>query len=113
MVATSTESMSAFQDADAPYRANTPVLSATEPALPLVGASCGRLRSAPRQYASADPAFLRGLLIARRAEAAIGYRQIGRTAKDRVMAIECGCPQGDVRRSRVVHVITRDNLMLA
>jgi hypothetical protein len=68
MVATAVESMSAFQHTDAPFAADAPPLSPTEPALVFVRAPSGRLRATTRQHHSADAAVRRGVFVGGRPE---------------------------------------------
>src|SRR5687767_11916912 len=111
MVTTAVESMSAFQDTDAPLAADAPPLSPPEPALALVCAPRERLRATMRQHDSADAAGRRGPFVGRRAEAAITGREIGCASKDRLVAIQGGDPQGDVGWPLRVDVVCGDDLM--
>ena len=109
MVATTVETMTALEHTDPAFAADAPPLSATEPALAFVGASRGRFRATTRQHHAADTAIRRGLFVGRRAEAAIGGRQIRGAPEDGLVAIQRGGPQRDVGRAFRVDVVRRDD----
>ncbi len=111
MVAAAVESVSAFEHTDPAFTADAPSLPATEPALAFIRASRGRLRTSPRQDHSSDATVGGGLFIASGCESAITGGQVRRAAEDGLMAIQRRRPQGDVGRSRGVHVVPRDDLM--
>ena len=112
MIATAVESMSSFQDADATFRADAPPLPATEPALAFIGPPRRRLWAAPRQDHASNAAIDRRLFIGRGAETTVARGQIWRAAKDRLMSIQRGRPQGHISGSPGMDVIARDDLML-
>src|SRR4029453_17871062 len=112
MVATAVESMSALEYTDSAFRADAPPLPATEPALALKRLSCRRLRAAAWQDHASNTAIDRRLFIGRGAETTVARGQIWRAAKERLMAIQRGCPQGHISRSPGMDVVARNDLML-
>src|SRR5262249_42214789 len=112
MVTTAVESMSAFQYTDPAFAADAPPLSPTEPALALVCAPRGRLRTPTRQYDSAHTAVGCRPLVGRRAEAAITGGEIGGASEDGLVPIQSGGPQRHIGGSLRVDVVRRDDLML-
>src|SRR5437588_11859883 len=111
MVATAVESVSTFEHTNTAFTANAPSLPATEPALPFIRASRGRLRSSPRQDHPSDAAVDRGLFIPSGCESAVTGGQVRRVADDGLMAFRRGHPQRAVCKSRRMHVVTRAGLM--
>src|SRR5438270_6184636 len=109
MVATAVESVSTFEHTNTAFTANAPSLPATEPALPFIRASRGRLRTSPRQDHPSDATVDRGLFITSGCESAVTGGQVRRVAEDGLMAIQRGRPQRDVGWSRRVHVVPRDD----
>src|SRR5258708_37887206 len=113
MIATASKTMSSLEHTDRSFAPNTPALSATEPAVPFVRASRGRLPSRSRQDDTPNTASERRLFILGGGKATIRSGDIWRAAEDLDVSIERRRPQCHVRRSRRMDGIGRDDLMLA
>src|SRR5919197_709557 len=112
MVATAVQSVASFQYADPSFRADTPSLAPTKPALTFMGAARRRLRPTPRQDHSSHTPLERVLFIARRTESAIAGREIRRPPKHLMMLIERARPQRDVRGPLRVHFVGGHDVVL-
>jgi hypothetical protein len=111
-IETSSQTMPSFDHTDASFAADTPALSAPEPALPLVDAPSWCFPPRPGQDDPSHPAGDRRLFVLRRRESPIAGRELRRTVEDRDVAIQRRRPQGRVGRTTVVHVVRGDNLVL-
>src|SRR5258708_30464904 len=113
MIATASKTMSSLEHTDRSFAPNTPALSATEPAVPFVRASRGRLPSRSRQDDTPNAGRERGLFILGGGKATIGSGDIWRAAEDLDVSIEGGRRQCQGRRWRRMEGIGRDDLLRA
>src|SRR5262249_54450976 len=105
--------MSSFEHTDSPFAANPPPLSASEPTLPFVCASCGCFPSGSRQDDATNTAHEGRLFISGRGKAAIRSGELWCAVKDLDVAIKARRPQRHVRRSGRMDRVRGDDLMLA
>src|SRR5262245_18330881 len=104
-VATPSQSMTAFQRADASFAAGTP-------------AQCGARQARARRPRLArqddvpNPAVLRRALIAPRREAAVGHRQLRSVIEERDVPIQGRRPEGALGLAAVTHRVVGDDLPL-
>src|SRR5262245_16784967 len=113
MIATASKTMASFEHTDPPFTANAPPLSATEPALPFVGAARWRLPSGSRQDDPPHTARERRLFILGGGKSAIRRGDMRRATEDLDVAIKCRRPQRHVRWSGRMDRVSGDDLMLA
>src|SRR5688572_14084220 len=112
MVATTPQSMTAFNDANPPFAPDAPALTAPEPGLVFVRASRRRFGSTARQDDAPHAAVGGGLFVGRRAEAPVAGGEIRRAREDGLMSVQGWRPHRDVRWTTRVHLVGGDDLML-
>src|SRR4029453_17206801 len=111
-VATTPETMSTFDHANAAFAPHAPALPAAEPSLSFMGAPRWRFAAWPGQDDASDAAHHGGLFIRRGGKAAIARRQVRGATKDRDVPIERGRPQRHVGGPRVMDLVGSNDLML-